>query len=110
MALEFAGQLIETDDEGYLLHVEDYSTQLRDFMAKKMGLELTSDHIIIIETVREYYNQYNTTPPMRGLIKLLQRTGHEDLASSVKLARLFPDGAAKSAAKLAGLPKPVKCI
>lgn len=110
MAFEFAGRTIETDDEGYLLHLEDYSPQLRDFMAKEMGIEITPDHIIIIDTVRAYYNQYETTPPMRGLIKLLQSEGHGELASSVKLARLFPDGAAKCAAKLAGLPKPVKCI
>lgn len=110
MAIEFDGRVIETDDEGYLTHMEDYSPALRDFMAKKMGLALTSEHIFIIETVQKYYNEYNTTPPMRGLIKLLQRSEYSDLASSVKLARLFPDGAAKSAAKLAGLPKPVKCI
>ncbi|WP_317383979.1 TusE/DsrC/DsvC family sulfur relay protein [Anaerobiospirillum succiniciproducens] len=43
-------------------------------------------------------------------MQLLKKQGHTELASSVKLARLFPDGAAKCAAKLAGLPKPAKCI
>ncbi|MBU3844797.1 MAG: TusE/DsrC/DsvC family sulfur relay protein [Candidatus Anaerobiospirillum pullicola] len=110
MALEFNGRSIETDAEGYLLHVEDYSDELRDFIAQQMGLVLTAEHLVVIATVRKYYEEYATTPPMRGLIKLLQQSGYDDLASSVKLARLFPDGAAKSAAKLAGLPKPVKCI
>lgn len=108
--IEFAGRLIPTDEEGYLLNPKDYSPELRDFMAANMGLELSEDHLIIIEMVRTYYQQFDTTPPMRGLIKLLQKEGYEHLASSVKLARLFPDGAAKSAAKLAGLPKPAKCI
>lgn len=108
--INFQGRLIPTDEEGYLLNPQDYSDQLRDFMAQEMGLTLTDEHIIIINMVRSYYQQFDTTPPMRGLIKLLQKEGFEQLASSVKLARLFPDGAAKSAAKLAGLPKPAKCI
>ena len=108
--IEFQGRQIETDAEGYLCNLDDYSEELREFMAAHMGLSLSEEHIIIIEMVRSYYEEFDTTPPMRGLIKLLQKAGHADLASSVKLARLFPDGAAKCAAKLAGLPKPAKCI
>lgn len=110
MAIEFAGKSIATDDEGYLLKVSDWTEKLRDHIAQNMGLSLNEDHLLVINIVREYYEKYDTTPPMRGLIKLLKETGHTDLASSVALARLFPEGAAKSAAKLAGLPKPVKCI
>ncbi len=108
--MEFEGRQIEVDDEGYLLHPEDYSEALRDFMAAKSGLSLTAEHIVIIDTVRSYYQQYASTPPVRGLIKLLQKEGHEELANSRKLAVLFPDGAAKCAALLAGLPKPARCI
>lgn len=109
MAIEFAGKVIQTDDEGYLLNTIDWSEELRDFIAQTMGLTLTEQHLVVISVVREYYQKFDTTPPMRGLIKLL-KTEHPELASSVALARLFPDGAAKCAAKLAGLPKPVKCI
>ena len=108
--IEFEGKQIPTDDEGYLLSLNDYSEGLRDHIASLMGLELTTEHLVIIAMVRKYYEEFDTTPPIRGLIKLLQKEGHEELASSVKLARLFPDGAAKCAAKLAGLPKPAKCI
>lgn len=108
--IHFNGRDIETDDEGYLTNLSDYSEELRDYMAQQMGLELTEEHLLIINNVREYYEEYDTTPPIRGLIQLLKKQGHTDLASSVKLARLFPDGAAKCAAKLAGLPKPAKCI
>lgn len=109
MAIEFAGKIIPTDDEGYLLNQDDWSEELRDFIAQNMDLVLTKQHLTVINIVREYYQKYDTTPPMRGLIKLLKEQ-HPELASSVALARLFPDGAAKCAAKLAGLPKPVKCI
>lgn len=79
-------------------------------MALNDGLNLSESHILIVKIVREYFEKFATTPPMRNLIKYLKTTGHDDLASSVALARLFPDGAAKTAARYAGLPKPVKCI
>ncbi len=110
MAIEFQGRTIATDDEGYLTERRDWSPKLRDFMAQQMGLTLTAEHLIIIDMVQHYYDQYADTPPIRGLIKLLRQQGHAQLADSIKLAVLFPEGAAKSAAKLAGLPKPVKCI
>jgi len=81
-----------------------------NYMANQDSLELTQEHILIIKAVKNYYEEYATTPAIRILIKYLKTSGHEDLASSIKLAVLFPDGAAKSAAKYAGLPKPVKCI
>lgn len=108
--IEFEGRKIETDAEGYLLNVSDYSDALRDHMAHEMGLELTPEHIKVIELVRAYYEEYATTPPIRGLILQLSKHDMKHIANSRALARLFPDGAAKSAAKLAGLPKPAKCI
>lgn len=110
MAIEFEGRTIATDAEGYLKERSDWSPKLQAFMAKSMGLELTAAHLTVIAMVQRYYDEYETTPPIRGLIKLLRQEGHPELADSIKLAVLFPDGAAKSAAKLAGLPKPIKCI
>ena len=110
MSFSFNGREILTDSEGYLKNTADWDESLMIFMAKNDGLELTEEHILVIKAVKKYYEEYATTPAIRILIKYLKTSGHEDLASSIKLAVLFPDGAAKSAAKYAGLPKPVKCI
>ncbi len=110
MNFEFQGRVIDTDDEGYLLNKDEWSEALMEYMASKANLTLTLEHKLVINTVRQYFDQYATTPAMRNLIALLKKEGHAEIASSVKLARLFPDGAAKTAARLAGLPKPVKCI
>lgn len=106
----FKNKNIETDEEGYLQNQGDWSIELMHFMALNDGLTLTDDHILVIMTVKNYFEEYATTPPIRGLIKYLKSLGHEKLASSIELAKLFPDGAAKSASKYAGLKKPVKCI
>lgn len=110
MSLFFNGREILTDSEGYLKNKDDWSEDLMIYMGKNDGLELTEEHILIIRAVKKYYEEYATTPAIRILIKYLKTEGYENLASSIKLAVLFPDGAAKSAAKYAGLPKPVKCI
>lgn len=104
------GREIPCDSGGYLLHHEDWTPELMPVIAAAMGLELTKAHLTVIYTVRNYFEEFADTPPIRGLIALLRKEGHAELAASITLAELFPDGAAKSAAKLAGLKKPVKCI
>ena len=42
--LLFDGREIETDDEGYLLNLDDYSDELRDFMASEMDLSYRRAH------------------------------------------------------------------
>ncbi len=110
MSFNFNGREILTDSEGYLKNAEDWDEALMNYMAENDGLKLTEEHIVIIKAVKKYYEEYATTPAIRILIKYLKTSGYEALASSIRLAVLFPDGAAKSAAKYAGLPKPVKCI
>ena len=68
------------------------------------GINTTSAKTLLdridVNEVREYYKEYATTPAMRVLITTLKKKGYSDLASSVALARLFPDGAAKTASVL----------
>ncbi len=103
------GREILTDNEGFLKNKEDWSVELMEYMAKQDNLTLTLEHKLVIETVQHYYEEYATTPPIRGLITLLKKQGHPEL-NSIALAVLFPEGAAKTAARYAGLPKPAKCI
>jgi len=44
------------------------------------------------------------------LVKAMAKQYGEEKGSSRYLYKLFPKGPAKQATKLAGLPKPVKCI
>lgn len=110
MNISFNGRVFLTDDEGFLQNSADWSEELMFEMAKLDNLTLTEDHLVVIKAVQDYFKEYDTTPAIRILLKYLKETGHENLASSVALARLFPNGAAKSAAKYAGLKKPIKCI
>ncbi|OBU42031.1 sulfurtransferase TusE [Photobacterium damselae] len=108
--LEFEGNQIETDAQGYLKNVDDWSKELVPLLAKEEGIELTEAHWEVIHFVREFYLEFNTSPAIRMLVKAMAKQYGEEKGSSRYLYKLFPKGPAKQATKLAGLPKPVKCI
>ena len=47
---------------------------------------------------------------MRMLSKAIEKKLGKDKAKSIYLFQLFPEGPAKQATKIAGLPKPAKCL
>lgn len=58
----------------------------------------------------KFYLEFNTSPAIRMLVKAMANKFGEEKGNSRYLYRLFPKGPAKQATKIAGLPKPVKCI
>ncbi|HIF9342620.1 TPA: sulfurtransferase TusE [Photobacterium damselae] len=108
--LEFEGNQIETDAQGYLKNVDDWSKELVPLLAEEEGIKLTEAHWEVIHFVREFYLEFNTSPAIRMLVKAMAKQYGEEKGSSRYLYKLFPKGPAKQATKLAGLPKPVKCI
>ncbi|MCE9883040.1 MAG: sulfurtransferase TusE [Enterobacterales bacterium] len=108
--LEFAGRQIETDAQGYLLNSSDWSEELVPLLAMEEGIELSEAHWEVVRFVREFYLEFNTSPAIRMLVKAMTQKYGEEKGNSRYLYRLFPKGPAKQATKLAGLPKPVKCI
>lgn len=101
---------IETDTNGYLLDHQQWNEEVALAIAEKENLELTQAHWEVIYFVREFYQEYNTSPAIRMLVKAMAQKLGEDKGNSRYLQRLFPDGPAKQATKLAGLPKPAKCL
>ncbi|MDP8162273.1 TusE/DsrC/DsvC family sulfur relay protein [Pasteurella skyensis] len=108
--IEFNQQHIATDNEGYLKNLSDWSPELAKVIAQNEELILTDEHWEIINVVREFYQEYNTSPAIRMLVKTLANKFGQEKGSSRYLQRLFPNGPAKQATKIAGLPKPAKCL
>lgn len=105
------GQIeIETDKEGYLLDNSQWNQEVAEAIAKQENLELTTAHWEVIHFVRAFYQEYNTSPAIRMLVKAMSDKLGAEKGNSRYLQRLFPDGPAKQATKLAGLPKPAKCL
>lgn len=108
--LEFAGRVIETDVQGYLMNSNDWSEALAMILAEQEDIILTNAHWEVVNFVRQFYQEFNTSPAIRMLVKAISQKLGEEKGNSRYLYRLFPKGPAKQATKIAGLPKPVKCI
>lgn len=108
--IELNGEQFETDESGYLKNSHDWSVELAIKIAEKEQINLTAEHWEIITLVRDFYVEYNTSPAIRMLVKAMAQKFGEEKGNSRYLQRLFPDGPAKQATKIAGLPKPAKCL
>lgn len=108
--MKFKGKEIETDECGYLKNTSDWHENLALLLAAQEKIRLTDAHWEVIRFIRHFYQNFNTSPAMRMLVKAIERKYGPEKGSSRYLYRLFPEGPAKQATKIAGLPKPVKCI
>ncbi len=110
MSMEFNGKTIETDEEGYLTNLDDWTPELAEEMAKQEGIELSENHWEVINFLRDYYQEYQIAPAVRVLTKAIGKKLGKDKGNSKYLYELFPYGPAKQACKFAGLPKPTGCV
>ncbi|MCF7499347.1 MULTISPECIES: sulfurtransferase TusE [Pseudoalteromonas] len=108
--LEFNNKQIETDKQGYLLDTNDWSEELAPIIAEQENITLSEQHWEVVHFVRDFYLEYNTSPAIRMLVKAMAQKLGEEKGNSMYLYKLFPKGPAKQATKIAGLPKPARCI
>jgi len=108
--LIFEGKEIETDAKAYQKKPSQWSEPLAVVIAENEGISLSPEHWEVVRFVRDFYLEFNTSPAIRMLVKAMANKFGEEKGNSRYLYRLFPKGPAKQATKIAGLPKPVKCI
>ena len=108
--LNINGIEVETDKDGYLLNSQQWNEDVARSIAQLENIELSDSHWEVIYFVRDFYQEYNTSPAIRMLVKAMAEKLGEYKGNSRSLQRLFPEGPAKQATKLAGLPKPAKCL
>ncbi|MBJ8737810.1 sulfurtransferase TusE [Citrobacter amalonaticus] len=108
--LIFEGKEIATDADGYLKDSAQWSESMAVVIAENEGIILSPEHWEVVRFVRDFYLEFNTSPAIRMLVKAMANKFGEEKGNSRYLYRLFPKGPAKQATKIAGLPKPVKCI
>jgi tRNA 2-thiouridine synthesizing protein E len=110
--IEFKGQKIEVDDEGYIQDLSKWSPELAEFLAEKDELKLTDVHWKLIELVRDYFKENQVAPPVRLLAKktaeLCNLKDHKE--GNKRMYELFPDGPALMLVRYAGLSKPTGCV
>jgi|TARA_B100000315_G_scaffold105620_1_gene96863 tRNA 2-thiouridine synthesizing protein E len=107
---EFNGKSYEIDEEGYLETLDDWNKDVAEYIAKEEGVEMTEAHWEVINFLREYYDEYKIAPMIRVLTKAIGRKLGKEKGNTKYLYELYPEGPAKQACKIAGLPKPTGCV
>jgi len=98
------------DKLGFLKNLDDWTPDMAMQIAKAEGLVLTEQHWELINLIREYYKEFDSSPAMRPLVKYTAQNLGSDKGKSMYLLSLFPDSPAKLCSKISGLPKPDNCL
>ncbi|MCF6776922.1 TusE/DsrC/DsvC family sulfur relay protein [Thiotrichales bacterium 19X7-9] len=99
-----------TDKDGFLLQLDLWDKSFAAQTAENEKIKLTEAHWEVIYFLRDFYQEYQTSPAIRALVKALKLKFGDKKGTSLYLQSLFPESPARQAAKIAGLPKPAKCI
>lgn len=94
---------VEFDEGGYMTDANAWTPEIAEALAAEIDITLTERHWIVINFAREEYAKNDDAPTLRRITKSTDVTTKE-------IYQLFPDGPAKQAAKVSGLPKPTGCI
>jgi|TARA_B110000438_G_scaffold152103_1_gene146097 tRNA 2-thiouridine synthesizing protein E len=98
------------DKEGYLRELADWNEEVADYLAQQENIKLNASHWEVINLLRNFYRRHQASPATRALINLVKRELGTKKGRSVYLMKLFRGSPAKTANKIAGLPKPDNCI
>ncbi|MFZ5463548.1 MAG: TusE/DsrC/DsvC family sulfur relay protein, partial [Pseudomonadota bacterium] len=71
MAIEVNGKTYETDEEGYLVNLGDWSEEVANFIARQENVEMTPNHWEVVNFLRDYYNEFQIAPAVRVLTKAI---------------------------------------
>jgi tRNA 2-thiouridine synthesizing protein E len=110
MDIEVSGHVVQTDEQGYLLVLEDWSEEFAEKTAARDNVHLFDDHWGLILYFRDYYQASGSVPTMHTLVRTLgqQHGAHfqDEKTYGKFLYKLFPSDPVRALCKLAGLPKP----
>ena len=111
MAIEVNGVRYETDENGYLVNLEDWTEDIAKVLAEGEEIEMTPEHWDLVTFLRGYYEEYQIAPAVKVLTKAIAtEKGMDKKTASEFLYGLFPKGPGLQACKIAGLPKPTGCV
>ena len=101
----------ERNTEGFLEDANHWNATVAEFIAAEEAIELSDNHWEIINFLRTFYQDYEVSPPSNRLfVKAVKEEFGEEKGNSIYLMQLFPGTPAKTACRIAGLPRPTNCL
>ena len=90
--IEVAGKSYETDEEGYLINLAEWNTDVANYMAQTENITMTESHWEVVNFLREYFEEYQIAPAVRVLTKAIGKKLGAEKGTSEYLYGLFPYG------------------
>lgn len=98
------GKEIETDSEGYIRNLDEWSEDYAIALAKQEDLVLTEEHWDVIRYLRDYYHEHAVQAQVRAMIKHFAEKWGKEHGNNHYLHEIFPKGGPqKQGNRLAGL-------
>ncbi|NOZ11077.1 MAG: TusE/DsrC/DsvC family sulfur relay protein [Gammaproteobacteria bacterium] len=105
MAYEIDGKTVETDKNGYLVNVEDWSEAVAELIASDEGIDLSQEHWDLINFLRdEFVNKGGNQPNTRNIVKAMSAKWDRKIGQK-DIYELFPKDPSKQGGRIAGLPE-----
>tara|TARA_B100001996_G_C18636853_1_gene584014 strand:- start:476 stop:805 length:330 start_codon:yes stop_codon:yes gene_type:complete len=96
------------DDDGFLLDPEDWTKEFASEAANKMNINLTDDHWVIINMIRDQYEDSMRVPELRHILKSIEKKIGKNKATRKFIYNLFPYGYGQQGCLIAGMRQPKK--
>ncbi|WP_150913417.1 TusE/DsrC/DsvC family sulfur relay protein [Marinobacter halotolerans] len=101
----------ERNNEGFLEDATQWNSGVAEVIAAEDNIQLSDNHWEIIKFLRDFYADYEVSPPSNRLfVKAVKERFGEEKGNSIYLMQLFPGTPAKTACRIAGLPRPTNCL
>ncbi|MFL1465628.1 TusE/DsrC/DsvC family sulfur relay protein [Marinobacter sp. DUT-3] len=99
------------NNEGFLEDAFAWTEEVAREIASEDAIDLSENHWEIIMFLRGFYKEHEMSPPSNRLfVKAVKEALGEEKGNSIYLMQLFPGTPAKTACRIAGLPRPTNCL
>nr|WP_304100043.1 TusE/DsrC/DsvC family sulfur relay protein [Marinobacter antarcticus] len=99
------------NNEGFVVNANEWTPAAASIIAADDGIKLNEKHWEIIEFLRLFYKTHEVSPPSNRLfVKSVKEALGDTRGNSIYLMTLFPGTPAKTACRIAGLPRPTNCL
>lgn len=102
--LPVGDRFVETDSEGYLRRLDDWSEDFARAQAHSEGLTLTDAHWQVVRFLRAHFHEHGVQAQVRVMIRHFSEVWGPERGSNHALHDLFPNGGPqKQGNRIAGL-------
>ena len=101
---------LATDEEGFLMDPEQWNADIAKQIAESIFIDMNSEHWLIIDYIRHYFEEHQIVPETRTLLKFMKQAMGSEKGTRRYIHTLFPYGYGQQACKIAGMRKPRKLM